>query len=270
MDFTLLIFLSLWKAVLLSSIYNPNASEKLPGNLIIPLSIGTFLNLSTRIGKKLSYWQGKTFGLFATLYMNNLFIYVSYANWWSIHEQKASNNPSINMFFTLTYLLSWAIWIPLDLAHFGIGSIHIPEATSNIVRLLGVLMPAVSALILTAIFGGRNAVRTLLGRLAIWRVGWSWWAAAVLVQPILLILAGLIYNVMWGNPLVTIAPCGCDVILGHKYNLPGDCHPGGRDRLARGGFTFPSIPPNSRKLQSHSGVFVGHLAYSILAAYGHL
>jgi membrane protease YdiL (CAAX protease family) len=112
------------------------------------------------------------------------------------------------LFFTLTYLLSWAIWIPLDLAHFGIGSIHIPEATSNIVRLLGVLMPAVSALILTAIFGGQTAVRTLLGRLAIWRVGWSWWAVAVLVQPILLILAGLIYNVMWGNPLVTMLPVG--------------------------------------------------------------
>jgi membrane protease YdiL (CAAX protease family) len=112
------------------------------------------------------------------------------------------------LFFTLTYLLSWAIWIPLDLAHFGIGSIHIPETTSNIVRLLGVLMPAVSALILTAIFGGQTAVRTLLGRLAIWRVGWSWWAVAVLVQPILLILAGLIYNVMWGNPLVTMLPVG--------------------------------------------------------------
>lgn len=114
--------------------------------------------------------------------------------------------PSI--FFLLTYLLSWVIWIPLDLAHFGIGSIHIPEATSTIVRLLGVLMPAVSALILTAIFAGRNAVRTLLGRLAIWRVGWSWWAAAVLVQPILLILAGLVYNMLGGNPLVTMLPVG--------------------------------------------------------------
>jgi hypothetical protein len=72
-------------------------------------------------------------------------------------------------FFALTYLLSWAIWVPLALSHFGVGPFHTAEGTSSIVRLLGVLMPATAALLLTAHAGGRQAVRGLMGRLAIWR-----------------------------------------------------------------------------------------------------
>lgn len=111
-------------------------------------------------------------------------------------------------FFALTILLSWLIWIPLDLSHFGIGPFHISEEISGLVRLLGVLMPAVSALLLTAHAGGRSAIGNLLGRLTIWRVGWRWWGAAVLVQPLLLVLAGLVYDRIWGNPPVTLQAVG--------------------------------------------------------------
>jgi CAAX protease family protein len=111
-------------------------------------------------------------------------------------------------FFILTYLLSWLIWIPLDLSHFGIGPFNIPEGLSNVVRLLGVLMPAVAALVLTSRAAGRGGVRNLLGRLAIWRVGWNWWAAAVLVQPVLVVVAGVVYNRFWGNPAVIVQPLG--------------------------------------------------------------
>ena len=109
-------------------------------------------------------------------------------------------------FFTLTYILSWLIWIPLDLSHFGIGPFHISEGISTIIRLLGVLMPAVSALILTSRAGGREAVRTLLTRLTIWQVGWIWWVVAVLVQPALLGITGLLFNWMGGQPPITPVP----------------------------------------------------------------
>jgi membrane protease YdiL (CAAX protease family) len=69
--------------------------------------------------------------------------------------------------------------------------------------LLGVLMPATCALVLTARAGGRGAVRVLLGRLGIWRVGWTWWGVAALLQPALLILCGLAYNGLGGQPPVT-------------------------------------------------------------------
>lgn len=84
-------------------------------------------------------------------------------------------------FFLLTYPCSWLIWTPLVTSHFEIGPIAIPEGTSNLVRLFGVLMPATVAIVLTARGEGRARVGRLLGRLRIWRVGWQWWTAAVVV-----------------------------------------------------------------------------------------
>jgi membrane protease YdiL (CAAX protease family) len=125
-------------------------------------------------------------------------------------SRTAGRTHSIGMlqFFGLTYLLSWLIWIPLDLSHFGIGPFSIPEATSNLIRLFGVLMPAVTALILTWLAGRGAAVKNLLSRLKIWRVSWNWWAASALVQPGLLVLAALVYNAFWGNPPVSRIPIG--------------------------------------------------------------
>ena len=98
-------------------------------------------------------------------------------------------------FFALTFILSWLIWVPLDLSHFGIA-FNIPESTSNIIRLLGVLMPAASALILTRLMSGRGATRGLWARLFLWRVDAKWWLAAVAGQPALLVLAAVISNLV--------------------------------------------------------------------------
>jgi uncharacterized protein len=116
-------------------------------------------------------------------------------------------------FFVLTFLLSWLIWIPLTFSHFSIGPLHIPEGTSSIVQLLGVLMPAVAGLLLTTLAGRRNAVQSLLGRLTLWRVGWRWWLAAVVVVPAVLVTSGLIHNWLWGLPPVTPAPMVAPVVL---------------------------------------------------------
>jgi membrane protease YdiL (CAAX protease family) len=109
-------------------------------------------------------------------------------------------------FFVLTFTLSWLIWIPLALSHFGIGPFHISEGISNIVRLLGVLMPAVSALLLIAHAGGRDALRNLFSRLVLWRVHWKWWIAATLIQPALLGLTALLFNLFGGSPPVSLSP----------------------------------------------------------------
>jgi len=120
-------------------------------------------------------------------------------------------------FFALTFILSWLIWVPLDLSHFGIA-FNIPEATSNIVRLLGVLMPAASALILTRLMGGRGATRGLWARLVLWRVNWRWWMAAVIGQPALLVVAALFTNLISDSkitpePLVPVSAFIVNVIM---------------------------------------------------------
>jgi uncharacterized protein len=109
-------------------------------------------------------------------------------------------------FFILTFALSWLIWIPLVLSHYGIGPLHIPEGASNLIRLIGVLMPATAAIILTGRSGGWAAVWALLRRLGIWRVGWKWWAAAALIYPLLLLVTALTYNRLGGHPRVTFVP----------------------------------------------------------------
>ena len=122
-------------------------------------------------------------------------------------------------FFLLTFILSWLIWIPLTLSHFNIGPFKISEDLSSIIRLLGVLMPMVSALLLTAIYGGRPAIRNLLSRLKIWRVGWKWWIAVVLVFPALLIFAGILYNLFSDQPPISLLPITAAVLLANTLFL---------------------------------------------------
>jgi membrane protease YdiL (CAAX protease family) len=115
-------------------------------------------------------------------------------------------------FFALTFLLSWLVWIPLDLAHFGIG-LQIPESTSAVVRLLGVLMPAVAALLLSTFSGEKGAARQVLGRLGLWRVGWKWWGAAGLVYPLLLVLSALICNWLGQGRILFVAQAPAALIV---------------------------------------------------------
>lgn len=102
-------------------------------------------------------------------------------------------------FFLVTYVVSWLIWLPLVLSRFGVGPIAIPQGTTSLIGLLGVLMPAVIALVLTGMAGGVGAVRRMLAPLRIWDTGWRWWAAAVLVWPSLLVLVALVYNLLAGD-----------------------------------------------------------------------
>jgi membrane protease YdiL (CAAX protease family) len=106
-------------------------------------------------------------------------------------------------FFLLTYLCSWLIWIPLVASRYGIGPISIPSGTATLLGLLGVLMPATVAIVLTGHRDGRAGVGRLLGRLRIWRVGARWWAAA-LVPTVLLVGVGLCWNGVRAAPPIEV------------------------------------------------------------------
>ena len=98
-------------------------------------------------------------------------------------------------------------------SHFGIV-FNIPQSTSTIVRLFGVLMPAVSAIILTIITGGTDGMRNLWARLILWQVHWKWWLTAAAFQPALLVLAALINNRISDSKIspVPVASAGAFVI----------------------------------------------------------
>lgn len=103
-------------------------------------------------------------------------------------------------FFILASALSWLAWIPYILSNQGIGvwDFDFP-ALLGTTQLLGVLPgaylgPITSALLITAITGGREGLRQWVGRLWRWRVGVRWYALALLGVPAVLIAGAFVFN----------------------------------------------------------------------------
>lgn len=96
-------------------------------------------------------------------------------------------------FFGLAFLISWAIWIPLTLYHFGFFPIEFDSGFVPLGRLLGTLGPAISAIIISMIAGGTESVKNLLGKIKQWRVNWTWYIAATLVFPALYGITAALY-----------------------------------------------------------------------------
>ncbi len=72
-------------------------------------------------------------------------------------------------YVVLAYVLSWAYWVPLAL-----GSRTVETGVGWPSQMPGLAGPALSAVIVTALVGGRAGVSDLWQRLTRWRVGW-WW-----------------------------------------------------------------------------------------------
>lgn len=115
---------------------------------------------------------------------------------------------SLVSFFILAFAFSWAIMIPQVLGSYGL--IPFPE----LVPLLIVMGygPTFAALVVTAAVGGRPAIRPLLRRLLIWRVGWRWWAVTLFLNLVLVSGALAIYALL-GNPLPPLPALGPMLLL---------------------------------------------------------
>jgi membrane protease YdiL (CAAX protease family) len=98
-------------------------------------------------------------------------------------------------YFVLAYALSWIILVP---AGFGL----LPDSAS-VLAWLAPFGPAVAAFIVTALTGGRPAVRQLLRRLVQWRVGVRWYLLVLLGIPLLELLGAFV--VLGSVPLDDIA-----------------------------------------------------------------
>lgn len=116
-------------------------------------------------------------------------------------------------FFGLTFLLSWAVWLPLMSVRLGVLPQVVPLAALTPIALLGVLMPAVAATALTARAAGRAGLRDLWARLCRWRVG-RLWLPVVLGQPVLLLVTALLHNALGGgDPVVPSDDLGIGALL---------------------------------------------------------
>jgi uncharacterized protein len=115
-------------------------------------------------------------------------------------------------YFLLAFGLSWAIMIPLTLASWGLLAF---PASVPVFILMG-YGPTFAALITTGALGGWDAIRGLLGRLRIWRVGWRWYAAALLLNAGIVVGADVLFAALGGAlpPWPTLEPSlVVDVVL---------------------------------------------------------
>jgi membrane protease YdiL (CAAX protease family) len=109
-------------------------------------------------------------------------------------------------FFAVAFVLSWAIWVPLALDHLGAFRSRLPGGLVLAGRLLGTWGPALAATIVARLADGRGGVRALWGLLGRWRVRWTWYAAALLVFPALLLLAAFVYRLLPGAAHLPAVP----------------------------------------------------------------
>lgn len=108
----------------------------------------------------------------------------------------------IAAFFILTFILSWGLGAIVDVLF---------SITNSIILVLPLAIlsagPLVSALIVSAVVGGKAAVVALLRKFTIWRVGWRWYMIALFLLPALA-LAAIYLNVLLGAPAPTAAAFG--------------------------------------------------------------
>jgi CAAX protease family protein len=88
---------------------------------------------------------------------------------------------SISRYVTLAYLLSWACWLPILLAH---RVVHVGGWPTHLFGLWG---PGLAAIV-TAGLAGRGRVRALVAGMTHWRIG-AWWLVAL--SPLVLLAVGL-------------------------------------------------------------------------------
>ncbi len=92
----------------------------------------------------------------------------------------------LTSFFVLAYLLSWIPWA-FDAAGLSLGTLFFAGG------------PLVAALVVIAVADGRRGFRELGARLTRWRVGWVWYAVA-LGLPVLLVLVTGVVTWVLGAP----------------------------------------------------------------------
>lgn len=100
---------------------------------------------------------------------------------------------SVGVFFALTFLVTWACWIPV------VRLLRSGTPASTALWLLGVFAPAIVALALTGWNEGASGVRALLGRVFQWQVGARWYLFALSYMVVIKLAVALVHRLALGS-----------------------------------------------------------------------
>lgn len=158
-------------------------------------------------------------------------------------------------FFLLTFALTWAAWLAMELAAPG----HRAFAVGGPVFLLGVFAPGLVALALTAHAEGRPGVVRLLARIGRWQVGGRWYAIAIGYMAATKLLAALTHRIVVGAwPLFgdTPLPLMAGAILVSTWVQAGE-------EVGWRGYALP-------RLATHLGLGGASVLLGVIWAFWHL
>ena len=106
---------------------------------------------------------------------------------------------SLLKFFSLTFIVSWLLWIASAAVLRGASAQSSGlQAVSGFLYLLGLFAPALVALALTARAEGRTGTQALLSRTVKWSVGVRWYLFAVGYMVVIKLAAALLLRIATG------------------------------------------------------------------------
>lgn len=118
-------------------------------------------------------------------------------------------------FYLLACAITWSVWVPQAAYWGGLLPFKVPA----IFLAIGAFGPTLSAIILTAVNGGKASLRELLDRLLLWRVGAKWYILALFLVASIglsaialhLLLGGTVSEIATPFPWYLLLPA----FLGH-------------------------------------------------------
>ncbi|HSR48326.1 MAG TPA: type II CAAX endopeptidase family protein [Anaerolineales bacterium] len=110
---------------------------------------------------------------------------------------------ALAVYFGLTFLITWGIQLVLIASENGWGGLSLPPT----VHYLAPYGPMLAAIVATAWIGRSAGLKELWSRIVRWRVGWGWFAIALL-SPAALFAVGVAVSVLLGGELPDLALVG--------------------------------------------------------------
>jgi membrane protease YdiL (CAAX protease family) len=164
----------------------------------------------------------------------------------------------------MAFAFSWIVWSPWVLSEEGVGLLpfELGGAASGLLNAAAILAgPTLAGLIMTGVTEGREGVRRLLRRIALWRVGLRWYLFALIGIPVVMALGTLILP----GGLAAFGSLGLGYVLTYLALFPLIIVLGGPlfEEVGWRGYALP-------RLQPLYGPLVGTLILGLLWALWHL
>jgi membrane protease YdiL (CAAX protease family) len=169
-------------------------------------------------------------------------------------------------FFTLAYLGSWIVWLPMLLAgnNLLLPASAVPPGLKFLLTVLAPFAgPTLAAFVMTAALDGRAGLRALLGRYVQWRFSLPWYLVALAGPPLALMVSVAIrYGAAALPPL---GEQGMEIGAAYAITLVVNLLIGGilGEEPGWRGFALP-------RLQARFGALVGSVMLGVLWSLWHL